>query len=119
MQEETEKIKGKDYTIINARDNIKDTIIGTIASIISRSPLYAEGTIIIALAYNENKIKVSARLAGKEGRNVREVLAKAITSIGGEVGGHPNAAGCLISKEHEAQFIDELIKVLDIEIIKV
>ena len=116
---DAEKISGNNYTIINAKDNIKDTIIGTTASIISRSPLYEEGTIIIALAYNEDKIKVSARIAGRSGRNVREVLSKAVISLGGEVGGHPNAAGCLIEKNKEAQFIQELQKVLDIELVKV
>ena len=78
---ETEKISGKNYTIINAKDKIKDTIIGTVASIISKSPAYEEGTIIIALAYNNDKIKVSARIAGKEGRNVREVLNKIIINL--------------------------------------
>jgi len=110
---EIEKISGKGYTIINARNNIKDTIIGTIASIISRSPIYENGTVIIALAYNEDKIKVSARLAGNSGKNVREVLHKAVISLGGEVGGHQKAAGCLISKEKEQLFISELRKTLE------
>ncbi len=117
--EEVEKISGKNYTIINAKEKIKDTIIGTVTSIISRSPTYEEGTIIIGLAYNEDKIKVSARITGKEGRNVREVLSKAIIPIGGEVGGHPKAAGGLIEKAKEAQFLQELKKVLDIELVKV
>jgi len=116
---EAEKISGKNYTIINAKNNIRDTIIGTVASIISRSPLYSEGTIIIALAYNGDKIKVSARINGREGRNVREVLDKAVVPFEGEVGGHPNAAGCIISKEYESQFIQGLQKILDIELIKV
>ncbi len=116
---ETEKISGKKYTIINAGNNIKDTIIGTVASIISHSPIYEEGTIIVALAYNEDKIKVSARIVGKEGRNVREILNKAVINLGGEVGGHPNAAGCLILKEKEELFIEELKKALEPELIKV
>ncbi len=119
VQEETEKITGKNYTIINAKDKIKDTIIGTVTSIISRSPVYEEGSVIIALAYNEDKIKVSARLSGKQGRNVREILARATLPLGGEVGGHPNAAGCLIPKDKESQFIQELQKVLEIDMIKV
>ena len=114
-----EKISGKNYTIINAKNNIKDTIIGTIASIISRSPVYSEGTIIIALAYNQDKIKVSARISGKEGRNVREILNQVVVPLGGEVGGHPNAAGCLISKNKESEFIQELQKVLNIELVKI
>jgi len=116
---ESKKISGKNYTIINAKDNIKDTIIGTVASIISYSPLYSKGTMIIALAYNEDKIKVSARMVGKEGRNVREVLNQVVVPLGGEVGGHPRAAGCLISKENEGKFIRELQKVLEVELIKV
>lgn len=117
--ESAEKISGKDYTIINAKEKIKDTIIGTVTSIISRSPLYNEGTIIIGLAYNQDKIKVSARISGREGRNVREVLSRVVVPLGGEVGGHPNAAGCLIEKSKENQFIQELKKILDIELVKV
>jgi RecJ-like exonuclease len=116
---ENEKIEGKNYTIINAKDQIKDTIIGTIASIISYSPTYPKGTMIVALAYNEDKIKVSARMVGKEGRNVREVLHKVVVPLGGEVGGHPGAAGCLIEKDKEEIFIEELKKNLDIELVKV
>ena len=120
VQEEAEKITGKDYTIINARNKIKDTIIGTVASIISHSPLYEEGNVIIALAYNEDKIKVSARITGKnKNKNVREILTRATIPLGGEVGGHPNAAGCLIPIEKESQFINELKKVLDIEVVEV
>ncbi|MBU0467015.1 MAG: DHH family phosphoesterase [Nanoarchaeota archaeon] len=116
---ETSKLEGKNYMIINARDKIKDTIIGTIASILSHSPLYQEGLVIVALSYNENMIKVSARLAGRKGRNVRELLYKAVVPIGGEVGGHPQAAGCMISREKEGEFIGELKKVLELEVVKV
>jgi single-stranded-DNA-specific exonuclease len=113
--EETDKISGKNYTIINAQDKVKDTIIGTVASIISHSNTYNKGTIIIALAYNQDKIKVSARISGKSERNVREVLSKVVIPLGGEVGGHPGAAGCLISKEKESIFISELQKTLETE----
>ncbi len=114
-----EKIEGKDYLIINARDKIKDTIIGTVASILSHSPMYPEGLVIVALAYNGEKIKVSARLAGRNGRNVRDTLHRAVVSLGGEVGGHPQAAGCLISRDKEGEFIEELKKVLDVGVVRV
>ncbi len=107
-----DRITGKDYIIIHGKDYIKDTIIGTVASIISHSPLHPEGLVVIALAYNEDKIKVSARIAGRNGRNVREVLHRVVVPLGGEVGGHPHAAGCLISREQESVFLDELQKVL-------
>lgn len=116
---EAEKITGKNYTIINAKDKIKDTIIGTVASIISYSPLYPKGSIIIALAYDQDKIKVSARITGEEGKNVREVLHKVVAPLGGEVGGHPKAAGCIISREKEEIFLEELKKTLDIELVKI
>lgn len=116
---ETEKISGKGFVIINARNSIQDTIIGTVASILSSSSLYEDGTIITALAQYENKIKVSARAVGENGRNVRELLARVVESVGGEVGGHKCAAGCLISFEKEKEFIDSLKKNLEIEMVKV
>ncbi len=115
----TEKIRGKNFVIINAGDNIKDTIIGTIASILSKSPLYEEGTVITIMAYYEDKIKVSVRNVGKNRRNVRELLDLVIKEIGGEIGGHESAAGCMITRDKEKRFIDLLKKNFEIELVKI
>ncbi|MBU0958998.1 MAG: DHH family phosphoesterase [Nanoarchaeota archaeon] len=114
-----EKIKGRGYIIINTKDNVKDTIVGTIASILSYSPEYTEGTIITTMAYYEDKIKVSSRSVGKNGRNVREILSNIINQVGGEVGGHEFAAGCILKQDKEEEFIQLLKKNLEIEMIKV
>ena len=114
-----EKINGSGYVIINAKSEIKDTIAGTITSILSNSSLYNEGTILTIMAYSGNKIKVSSRNVGETGRNLREILGRVVEKIGGEVGGHEFAAGCLISKDLEEQFIQELKSNLEIETIKV
>jgi single-stranded-DNA-specific exonuclease len=116
---ESEKISGNGFVIINARENIKDTMIGTIASILSYSQLYEEGTAIIAMANYRDKIKVSARSVGKKGRNLREMLERTMIEIGGEVGGHEYAAGCIIQQDKEKEFLDLLRKNLEIEVIKV
>jgi len=114
---ETKKIQEKGFVIINAKDKIRDTIIGTIASILQNSSLYEEGTIIITMAYNNHKIKVSARRVGK-GRNVREILKRVVDFIGGEIGGHEIAAGCLIDKEKKRIFKIPA-KNLEVEVIKI
>jgi RecJ-like exonuclease len=116
---ESEKIEGKGFVIINAKEKIKDTIIGTIASILSNSSVYEDGTIIFTMAYYENKIKVSARSVGRNGRNIREILTSTMQSIEGEVGGHKFAAGCMLSQEKENEFITNLKKNLEIELVKV
>jgi len=113
------KIEGDNYIIINAKSNIKDTIIGTLASMLSMSSLYKEGTAIITMADNENKIKISARIAGRNGRNIREILDLVVKEVGGESGGHALAAGCLIAKEKEQEFIEALKKKLEIEMVKI
>ncbi|MEM0465450.1 MAG: DHH family phosphoesterase [Candidatus Pacearchaeota archaeon] len=120
--EKNNNITGKKYVIINAKDKIKDTIIGTLASILSFSSIYQEGTIIIAMAYHNEKIKVSARLCGKyskDSRNLRELMDSITSIIGGESGGHKEAAGCIINKKDEERFIELIKKQLEIEIIKV
>jgi single-stranded-DNA-specific exonuclease len=126
LAEKMDKISGKGFVILNAKDQIKDAIVGTICSMLSSSPTYKEGTILIGMAYNEDKIKVSARIAGREGRNLKEILDKTITlfknenpNTSVEVGGHHFAAGCLIEKDKEESFIETLKKNLEIEIIKI
>ncbi len=116
---QAEKIEGKDFIIINAKKKIKDTIIGTIASILSNSTNYNRGTVITTMAYAGDKIKVSSRLVGKDGRNVREILESVVEKLGGECGGHPFAAGCLIDKQKEEKFLKILQKKLEIELVKI
>ncbi len=117
------KIEGKSYIIINAQDKISESIIGTIASILSHSSLYSEGTIITTMAYfienDADKIKISSRNVGNNGRNVREILERVINEIGGEVGGHEFAAGAMIDLENEDKFIQLLRQNLEMEIIKI
>lgn len=120
--DQNDKIEGREYVIINAKDNVKDTIIGTLASILSFSSIYKPGTIIIAMAYNGDKIKISTRIAGrrtKSNRNLKELVDSIIQTIGGESGGHCNAAGCTISKKDEEEFIELVKRKLEFEVIKV
>ncbi len=126
VAEKMDKINGKGFVILNAKDKIKDVIVGTICSMLSSSPTYRKGTILIGMAYNEDKIKVSARIVGREGRNLKEILEKTITMFKtefpeavAEVGGHHFAAGCLIGRENEKYFIEALKKNLEIEILKI
>ncbi len=126
VAEKMDKIKGKGFVILNAKNEIKDAIVGTICSMLSSSPKYEEGTILIGMAYNKDKIKVSARIVGHEGRNLKEVLEKTIITFreanpetSAEVGGHCSAAGCLIERNKESSFIDTLKKELEVEIVKV
>ncbi|MBW6442598.1 DHH family phosphoesterase [Patescibacteria group bacterium] len=115
-----EKVEGKGFVIINVRDQIKDTIIGTIASILQNSFGYEEGTIIATMAYYEDKIKVSARNVGRSGRNVRKILNQVIKDIGeGESGGHEFAAGCIVKQKKEKELIENLKKNLEIEMVKI
>jgi single-stranded-DNA-specific exonuclease len=124
--EKMDKIKGPNFVILNAKDKIKDAIIGTICSMLSSSSEYEEGTILIGMAYNEDKIKVSARAVGQDTRNLKELLEKTVLEFKAEnpdtlaeVGGHHFAAGCLVEKEKELQFINILKKNLEVEVVKV
>ena len=119
VAEGAEKHEGKGYLIINAKGNISDTIVGTITSILSNSTVYEPGKVIITMGYVEQKIKVSARVVSDPERNLRELLNGVILDIGGEVGGHKAAAGCMIAKEKELEFLERLKKSLEIEVIKI
>jgi single-stranded-DNA-specific exonuclease len=122
--DQLQKIIGKEYVIINTKDQVKDTIIGTLASILSFSSIYKEGTVIVAMAYNQDKIKVSSRIAGRNStlnssRNLKDLMDLATQTLGGESGGHKYAAGCTICKDHEDKFIELVKRNLEFETIKV
>ena len=105
--------RGKNYLIINAEDKVMPTIIGTLASIISKSGDLKKGTIILSLAQDYNGMsKASIRISGEDnGIDLREVINRITEKTGGESGGHKNAAGAGIPTETEKEFIEEAIRV--------
>src|SRR3989344_2249614 len=106
-------IEKENLVIINAEDNIRDTIIGTITSIISKSNLYKEGTILISLAHTlEEDTKISVRAVGKNNINLKEILSKITEKLNCKAGGHVNAAGSIIPQEKEQEFINLSQKIL-------
>ena len=113
----TENIfEGNGFTIINAGDNIKDTIIGVMAGIISRAGIYPDGTIIISIANNmEGDLKSSIRVAGlkvNENLNVKDILTDIVKGLDAEVGGHKLAAGSLVNINKQEDFIKNIKTIL-------
>lgn len=101
-------IEGKNYAIINAEENIKDTLIGTLASIISRSNIYEKGTKILTLAHTVDGFsKISFRIVDvDEEIDLRDELKNIMRDVGDyEYGGHKYACGGLIPQEKEELFI--------------
>jgi single-stranded-DNA-specific exonuclease len=101
-------IKTNKYIIINAQANIKTTLIGTIASMISFSSESKTIKYIITMAQNvDSTTKISLRFSGnkKEDIDLRILIKKIMKNIPGEYGGHKNAAGAIIKSENEEKFI--------------
>jgi single-stranded-DNA-specific exonuclease len=118
---DSEKITGNNYVILNAKEEIKDTMIGTVTSILANSLSYERGTVLVGMSKDaENKrIKVSARIAGQQGRNARELLAEVMNNFTGEVGGHEFAAGCTIEEQEEINFLEKLKNSLELEVVQI
>lgn len=108
-------IQEKNFLIINAKDNIPPTIIGTLASIISKSNDLPNDMYIMSLANSDNdSIKVSLRTTKTNKQvDLRDIVKKITDKIGGEAGGHMQAAGALITKEMEEEFIEEAKSILN------
>jgi len=108
-------IKQDGYYIVNAKDNILPTMIGTVASIISRANKIKPGTVVVTLARtSDEKTKVSARLSpGTKNLDARKILSEIIDIAGGESGGHQNAAGALIDTANEQNFIKNAKRILE------
>jgi RecJ-like exonuclease len=109
-------IREKGYIIINAKDEVRSTIIGTLASIISKSNDVAERTFIMSMAQNPDGFtKVSMRIAGNGDMDVdlHSVVGQITSKLGVNAGGgHSMAAGALIPSEREQEFINAARDVL-------
>ena len=126
IAEKVEKINGNGFVIFNIKDKIKDEIFNTVCSLLISSPSYEEGTILVGMGYNQDKLKVSIRIAGRGKRNLKEILERTILTFRdlnpettAKVNGHTFEAECLVEKEKETAFIEALKKNLEVEIIKV
>lgn len=104
------------YIIINAKDQIMPTLIGTLASMISKSNSTKDGTFILSMAQIlDGSTKISIRMSGRNNNaDLKNVMEKMINGISGcEVGGHQNAAGALIPTAKEAEFLETARNVLE------
>ena len=113
---ETEFItNGNGYVIINAQDKIRSTMIGTIASILSKSNNVEVKFIMSMAQIADGTTKVSLRMKGRKNElDLREIIMDMTKKIPGcEAGGHANAAGALIPTDMEDKFIEEAKLILD------
>lgn len=100
-------IEENGFVIINAENNIRDTLIGTLGSILCKSNLYEDGTVVVTMAYTiDGGVKISFRVVGKKDIDLREIINEIIKKVGGVCGGHKQAAGALIDQEKENEFIN-------------
>ncbi len=109
-------IRKKNFILINAKDNILPTIIGTLASIISKQNEFPKGTFILSLARNsENHSKASLRMIGNNKNiDLKKIMNEICKNIDdAEAGGHMEAAGALLPTEKEKEFIENAINVLE------
>lgn len=109
--------QGKGFMILNAGISILPTIIGTLASIISKGTEVKEGTYILSLAQLEDGFsKASIRIAGiREDPDVdlKQTIDKIVDGLPEcEAGGHQHAAGAVFPTEHEEQFLKSARRVL-------
>jgi RecJ-like exonuclease len=106
---------GKGYIIINAEDKVSSTIIGTLASILSKSDEFAKGTFILSIARSDDDMtKVSLRVAKDDTQfDMREIINRISAGISNESGGHKNAAGAIIPSDKEKEFIMSAVKVFE------
>ena len=102
-------IEEKNYILINSKDHILPTMVGTIASILSRSKFLDNGKIIITMGRTiQDKTKISIRISGKNKSlnvDVNNIIKQIILEVGGEFGGHKTAAGGLIDTKNEENFV--------------
>ena len=106
---------GNGYILINAQDKIRPSIIGTLASIVSKSNGIKEKFVMSMSQIADGTTKVSLRMSGNdESIDLKQIIIKIIENIPNcEAGGHANAAGALIPTNLEEEFIKKAKVILE------
>ncbi|MBI2652723.1 DHH family phosphoesterase [Candidatus Woesearchaeota archaeon] len=107
---------GNRFVIINAKGKVMSTMIGTLASILSKSNVMANNTFILSMAQAlDGNTKVSLRTTNNINGNLdlKNIIEEIIDGIGNaESGGHQNAAGAVIPTEKEEMLMEAAKEVL-------
>ncbi|MDP3765609.1 MAG: DHH family phosphoesterase [Nanoarchaeota archaeon] len=107
---------GNRFVIINAKQNVMSTMVGTLASILSKSNLMTNNTFILSMAQAlDGNTKISLRAINNINGNLdlRKIIEEIIDGIGNsESGGHQNASGAVIPTDKEAEFLEAAKEVL-------
>ena len=107
---------GNRFVIINAKQNVLSTMIGTLASILSKSNLMTSNNFILSMARAlDGNTKVSLRTTNNlnGALDLKRIIEDIIVGVGNsESGGHQNAAGAVIPTEKEEMFIETAKEVL-------
>ncbi len=108
---------GNNFVIINAKDKVMSTMIGTLASILSKSNVMTNNTFILSMAQAiEGNTKISLRTTNNLNGafDLRKIIEEMIGGIGNaEAGGHQNAAGAVIPTDKENDFTQAAKEVLE------
>lgn len=111
----SEIIEAENYIIVNAKTRVMPSIAGTFASIIAHSNEIQKGTLVLTMSRNgDNTTKISLRIAGGShgtDADLNYLISRITKTVGGEYGGHKNAAGALIDSGSEEKFMQEAKRV--------
>lgn len=107
---------GEGFVIVNFKEKVRLTMIGTAASMIAKSSETPEGKIVIILGHASGETKISIRVAGRptRGIDVHAMLSRIIPPLGGSFGGHTFAVGALINTKKEGLFLSALERELGV-----
>src|SRR3989338_4908942 len=107
---------GNKFVIINAKQSVMSTMIGTLASILSKSNVMTNNTFILSMAQAiDGNTKVSLRTTNNVNGalDLRRIIEEMTQGIhNSEAGGHQNAAGAVIPSDKESVFIEAAKEIL-------
>ncbi|MEM5815083.1 MAG: DHH family phosphoesterase, partial [Candidatus Aenigmatarchaeota archaeon] len=107
---EREYIIEKESIIFIISREIPDTLIGVLVSMVSE---IKKDKVVFGIGLDEEigMLKISARSVKNKNINLRNLLVSIVEELGGEAGGHKNAAGAYIPIGKEKDFMEKIEKI--------
>lgn len=106
------------YLIVNTKEHVLPTIVGTMGSIIAKSKDLKDNTFVLSLGrLLDDTTKISLRVSGKRPSkevDLRSIISESVKDIpNAESGGHQFAAGAVVPTEFESNFLKNVTLLLN------
>lgn len=103
-----EIFESDELVFVNFAGDLNPNLAGILGSMLTKGGIEHNEKIVAIAAYQNKNLKISFRCVGKLKYDLNKMARYLVSEFGGEAGGHKQAAGAIVKKEHENAIVEKI-----------